>query len=324
MSCGKKLKNHMVRFGAGILVLIICMTSEYAGIVNAYAYEVKTGYYNGSMLVEKGAKKDKFEYTKQLYMTERCSHILNVVDWTWREYKIKNLKTDSKNIRVELEQGSKSSFASLIVRAKKPGTYHVKYQVEYRDKKKSKKKTINLETTIYVYKEYSTNPIKGVTMDGKKLKEKVTSGYDWRDDFYMPEEDEKKESDIVDAYFTKKYKGKLKVIPNKGYTITKLLICGSHFDDFGLETSRYDSCSNGGDYGKKVKNGAKVKLNHLASGKSQYICTENGMYQQPWNIVDETYKMNTALTKVRVYYKDKNSKANLTTDIYLCTNATDF
>lgn len=242
------------------------------------------------------AKKQGITYTKSIHMRtcDRDSIFISA----WSDYKIKNIKTDSKYLKVS------EFYGCIDVETSRPGTYHVTYEV-----KQKKKKTVKLKTTVYVT-EYIM-PFKSITIDGKKLKE-VEGGY-WQDDYsgyeyYV-------ESNYRKFFYSPKHKGKMKITPTPGYKIERILISDADYHSSKWDIERYSS---GIDFeNDEVENGDLVELNYIASGVKEF---EDDILGHTIKCRDE-YKYKTAYTHVSICYWDKYLKGEAWMEIVVCVDA---
>lgn len=245
------------------------------------------------------AKKQGITYTKSIHMGTYDRDLIFIRATS--DYKIKNLKTDSKYLKVS------EFYGTINVDACRQGTYHVTYEV------KQKKKTVKLKTTVYVTNDKI--PFKSITIGGKKLK-KVDGGYlssiknTYSDDGYY------EDSDLF--YHSPKYKGKMKITPKPGYKIESIFISEIDYNSSIWDIERY---SRGGFDDEEVENGEYVRLNYIASGVRNGYDDEVKPGSRELVRYRDEYKYKTAYTHVSICYWDKYLKSEAWMDIVICVDA---
>lgn len=197
---------------------------------------------------------------------------INVI-YSKGDVRIKNIKTDSKNLIAkqtrqyyhdfaEWDLAKPYGYASIGVYALKAGSYTVKFDVCNAGGKKVSSHSVKIKTSNYNDGSY---PVKKVTFNGRQ------------DVFYKP---------------YPKTSGKFNVVLNKGYQLQK------------IEIQTYDK--DGKSVTKTIKNNAKVTL-----GSYAYKYEYDYKYEQDGKIEYWNYNMYTdffASTSFKVYYKDTKTK----------------
>ena len=164
-------------------------------------------------------EKQGIEYTKKIHIQPYQGGSISINAET--NYKIRNIKTDSKYLKTEAYWGG------IDVNACKKGTYHVTYEV------KEKKKTVKLKTTVYVSDDIL--PFKSITIGGKTLKH-VEGGYRYSTYTYL---DDGYYDNFSEFYYSPKYKGKMKFNLKPGYKIESILISDTSYDSLKWKVERY-------------------------------------------------------------------------------------